>query len=357
MKTKYSILSACGLASAILTVGLPATFAQDEYELADPPSGSTQQGRSFQQQGTASQQQPQEQQWQQQRPQGTQNQQSRQQQQSQGMQDRQDRQQQQAWQQDQQGRQQDQQAWQQDQQGRQQDQQAWQQDRQGQQQERQTTRAEQQTWTQQQRSQQQAQQSQRMQQQAQQQLQYTRLIAAIRGVDNQEDVKGTVQFDRESQGARVVVEIGGLQDEQLYSIRIHQFGDFGSFDGQSVGDSFNPGMDLQQQTIATQQPRTQTGTGIHSRTETRRNLGDLGSVRSDSNGNIRVERTVTGLQLSSGESGILGRSVVVHRADDDTRHNPVGVGVIGISKDGLPGGQMQTTTSSQRGSERYRDSD
>lgn len=290
MKTRNSILSACGLASALLAVGLPAILAQDDYQLADPPGGATKQDRATQQQDPQEQQQ-----WQQQeRPQRTQQQQARQQ-----------------------------------------DRQEWQQ-------ERQVTREEQRT----------------SRQDLRPQPQYTRLIAAIRGVSNNENVRGTVQFDRESQGVRVVAEVGGLQGEELYSIRIHQFGDLGSEDAESVGESFTPGMDSQQQTIGTQQPRTQTANGAKTRTAAQASLGDLGVVRSNSDGNIRVERTVRGLQLSSGESGILGRSVVIHRADDGTRQNPVGVGVIGISKDGLPGAQPgQTTTTSQRNTEGYRDSD
>lgn len=284
MKTRNSILTACGLASAILAAGAPVLLAQDDYQLADPPADTTQKVRPTQQQAQQAQEDQQE--WQQQRPQR--------------MQQRE---------------------------ARQQDRQEWQQQRRPQQQ------------------QMQQQMQQRMQQA--QQPRYTRLIAAIHGVGDNENVKGTVQFDRESQGVRITAEIGGLQEEELYSIRIHQFGDLGSEDAQSVGESFSPGMDAQQQTIGTQQPRSQTANGAQETTVPQRGLGDLGSVRSDSDGNIRVEKTVTGFQLTSGESGILGRSVVVHRSDDGNRQNPVGVGVIGISKDGLSGAQTTTTTTGQ----------
>ena len=195
------------------------------------------------------------------------------------------------------------------------------------------------------------------QQQAQQQ--YTRLIAAIYGLPENKDIRGTVQFDRESQGARVVAQIGGLKPKQTYSIRIHQFGDLGLMDAERVGETFDPGMDTQQQTIGIQQPRGQQANGMQQPPQAeqaqwqqgpqaQRPLGDLGTVKADNNGNIRVERSVAQLQLISGELGILGRSVVIHRADDGKRQNPVAAGVIGISQDGLPGGQTRTVGQTDR---------
>ncbi|MEX1047994.1 MAG: superoxide dismutase family protein [Akkermansiaceae bacterium] len=165
-----------------------------------------------------------------------------------------------------------------------------------------------------------------------------------------------------------MAEIGGLRADQQYSIRIHQFGDLGTMDAERVGESFDPGMDAQQQTVGTQQARGQAN-GMQQRQQAQQQqrqqpqqrqqaqqqrqqaqqpLGNLGTVRADNDGNIRVERTVQGLQLTSGETGILGRSVVIHRTDDATLHNPVAAGVIGISQDGLPGAQARQAGQTQQ---------
>lgn len=279
MKTKTSILSVCGLASALLTLGSPTAPAQEEYQQAEPQARM---GQQDQQEWREQQRSTQRQQWQQQPQQ-------------------------------------------------------------------------EQAWRQQQRPQQQ-----KLQQQQQQQ-QYTRLIAAIQGLPGNEDVKGTVLFDRESQGARVVAEIGGLRADQQYSIRIHQFGDLGTMDAERVGESFEPGMDAQRQTVGIEQARGQAN-GMQQRQQAQQQqyqqpqqrqqaqqpLGNLGTVRADNDGNIRVERAVQGLQLTSGENGILGRSVVIHRSDDASRQNPVAAGVIGISQDGLPGAQARQAGQTQK---------
>lgn len=69
-----------------------------------------------------------------------------------------------------------------------------------------------------------------------------------------------------------------------------------------------------------------------------RHVGDLGNVKADSDGTVRVKIVDTILSLN-GENSILGRAVVVHEGEDDLGK---GTGDLeaGSKKTGNAGGRM-----------------
>jgi Cu-Zn family superoxide dismutase len=69
-----------------------------------------------------------------------------------------------------------------------------------------------------------------------------------------------------------------------------------------------------------------------------RHMGDLGNIDANANGDAHLEY-VDNLISLSGEYTIIGRSIIVHNAEDDLKTQPTGnagarvaCGVIGIAK-------------------------
>lgn len=118
-------------------------------------------------------------------------------------------------------------------------------------------------------------------------------------------VHGTVSFSLEAQGMLVEAELDGLTPGK-HGIHIHEHGDCGGDAAAAAGGHFNP-MGLAHGAAASM--------GSHE--------GDLGNIMADGAGHARLSLHDPGLQLT-GEHGILGRSVVVHAAEDDLASQPAG---------------------------------
>jgi Cu-Zn family superoxide dismutase len=52
--------------------------------------------------------------------------------------------------------------------------------------------------------------------------------------------------------------------------------------------------------------------------------GDLPNIKSDANGNATYTAKLHGFEVNTGPTGIVGRSVVVHRDPDDYKSQPAG---------------------------------
>jgi Cu-Zn family superoxide dismutase len=52
--------------------------------------------------------------------------------------------------------------------------------------------------------------------------------------------------------------------------------------------------------------------------------GDLPNIKSDANGNATYTAKLHGFAVNTGPTGIVGRSVVVHRDPDDYKSQPAG---------------------------------
>jgi superoxide dismutase, Cu-Zn family len=141
-------------------------------------------------------------------------------------------------------------------------------------------------------------------------------------------VSGTVTFTRQPTGVEVHIVLEGLTPG-AHGLHIHETGDCSAADAMTAGDHFNPG----------HAPHA-------GRDANERHVGDLGNVMADGAGKVDVTFSDRMLALS-GESSILGRSVIVHADADDLVSQPAGnsgariaCGVIEEAKSDLsvPGG-------------------
>ena len=118
-------------------------------------------------------------------------------------------------------------------------------------------------------------------------------------------VSGTVTFTRQPTGVEVHVVLEGLTPG-AHGLHIHETGDCSASDALTAGDHFNPGH------------------APHGgRDSMERHAGDLGNVMADGAGKVDVTFSDRMIMLS-GESSILGRSVIVHADADDLVSQPAG---------------------------------
>lgn len=122
-------------------------------------------------------------------------------------------------------------------------------------------------------------------------------VAVLRGDST---VKGTVLFEQASPSDEISIswEIEGNDADSLRGFHIHQFGD--NTNGcTSAGPHFNP-----------------FGKTHGAPEDENRHVGDLGNIKTDSNGLAKGTKTDKSVTLF-GENSILGRTVVVHGGQDD----------------------------------------
>ncbi|MDR3652082.1 MAG: superoxide dismutase family protein [Paludibacter sp.] len=134
------------------------------------------------------------------------------------------------------------------------------------------------------------------------------------------DVKGVVTFTKVEGGIKVVADLEGLTPGK-HGIHIHEYGDCTAPDGTSAGGHFNP-------------TKMEHGSPMGSM----HHAGDMGNIVADSNGKAHLEYVDADISFF-GMKSIIGRSVVVHKDEDDMKTQPTGnsgarvaCGVIGIGK-------------------------
>ena len=133
-------------------------------------------------------------------------------------------------------------------------------------------------------------------------------------------VTGKVTFEQTPVGVKVVVELKGLNPGK-HGFHIHECGDCTAADGTSAGGHFNPEMKSH-----------------GAPTDAMHHAGDMGNVDADANGNVQLEYVDASISLYGSQS-IIGRSIIVHKSEDDMKTQPTGnsgariaCGVIGVSK-------------------------
>ena len=122
-----------------------------------------------------------------------------------------------------------------------------------------------------------------------------------------QNVTGMVTFtELPGDKVQVVGEIRGLTPNTEHGFHIHEKGDLSSADLSSAGPHFNP--------------ENKKHGGMHG---AERHVGDLGNIRSDAQGVVRVDVTIDNTTLS-GKNAIAGRSIIVHAKPDDLKTDPSG---------------------------------
>jgi Cu-Zn family superoxide dismutase len=133
-------------------------------------------------------------------------------------------------------------------------------------------------------------------------------------------VSGNITFTKVDGGIKVVADLQGLSKGK-HGFHIHEFGDCSSADGSAAGGHFNP-----------------EGKSHGAPMEMTRHMGDMGNIDADESGKAHLEYIDTMLSLE-GDHSIIGRSVILHKNEDDLKTQPTGnagpriaCGVIGIAK-------------------------
>ena len=134
------------------------------------------------------------------------------------------------------------------------------------------------------------------------------------------NVTGTITFTKVENGVRIVADIKGLTKGK-HGFHIHECGDCSSVDGSSAGGHFNPG-----------------GKSHGAPMDMMRHMGDMGNIEADEQGHAHLDY-VDNMMTLEGDNSIIGRSVIIHKGEDDFKTQPTGnsgarvaCGVIGIAK-------------------------
>jgi superoxide dismutase, Cu-Zn family len=117
--------------------------------------------------------------------------------------------------------------------------------------------------------------------------------------------EGIVTFTKVKGGLRVIVEMKNLSPGK-HGIHIHEFGDCSALDASSAGGHFNPDKEPHAGPI-----------------DEMRHEGDLGNIVADENGNAHLDFVDTKLSLK-GKYSIIGKSIIVHKGEDDLKTQPSG---------------------------------
>ena len=150
--------------------------------------------------------------------------------------------------------------------------------------------------------------------------------------------KGTLRFTQSDRGLRVVGDVEGLNANQKIRLRIHEFGDCTSMNGDTLGNTFNGVR------VTTTTTTTTTGgmtgmshdTTVGGTSGTNANeLGDLGTFDVDANGRLHFDKVFDNLSVATGDNAILGRSISL-RTESDTTSQPSGVSSGSTATTNLP---------------------
>ena len=139
-------------------------------------------------------------------------------------------------------------------------------------------------------------------------------------------VTGWIKFTQTGHGVRVQAEVDGLAPG-LHGFHVHVYGDLSADDGTATGGHFNP------QGKGHGLPHIH---GDHSHVGG--HAGDLGNLNADDAGHASYDVTFDDLPLS-GAHAIIGRSIIIHRDEDDGTGDTgnagprIAQGVIGIAAD------------------------
>jgi Cu-Zn family superoxide dismutase len=132
------------------------------------------------------------------------------------------------------------------------------------------------------------------------------MAAAILEGRSGTEVRGSVTFIPAGDKVIVSARVTGLTPGE-HGFHVHEVGDCSAPDATSAKGHFNPGA----------KPH-----GHHEGSE--HHAGDLPNLLAGADGNASYSAELTGVRLAEGNTGILGRSVVIHADPDDYKSQPAG---------------------------------
>jgi Cu-Zn family superoxide dismutase len=121
------------------------------------------------------------------------------------------------------------------------------------------------------------------------------------------NTKGAVNFLWQGNDVLVSGTFSGLKPNSEHGFHVHEKGDCSAPDATSAGGHFNPDA----------KSHGMPGSGSN-------HAGDMPNIKSDANGNATYSAKLSGFAVNNGPTGILGKSVVVHRDPDDYKSQPAG---------------------------------
>ncbi|MDH5834980.1 superoxide dismutase family protein [Luteimonas kalidii] len=121
------------------------------------------------------------------------------------------------------------------------------------------------------------------------------------------EVAGRLEFGSVDGGIRITGEVTGLSPGSEHGFHVHETGDCSAPDATSAGGHFNP--------ATTDHGRV--GQGEH-------HAGDSDNIVANDAGTAMVDTLLRGATLDQGETGIIGRGVIVHADPDDYTTQPTG---------------------------------
>lgn len=119
-------------------------------------------------------------------------------------------------------------------------------------------------------------------------------------------VSGVAIFHAKDDRLLMRVRVSGLEPGSEHGFHVHERGDCSAPDATSAGGHFNP----------TGKP--------HGPQSSEHHAGDLPNLKADATGRAEMALPITGLSAGSGETGIIGRALVIHAMPDDYRSQPAG---------------------------------
>ena len=117
---------------------------------------------------------------------------------------------------------------------------------------------------------------------------------------------GQANFRQQGDRVLVRVEVSGLTPGQEHGLHIHDKGDCGD-NGNAAAGHFNP-----------------LGNPHGKYDSTQHHMGDLPSLKADSNGVATVNVQSADITLLAGPGNVIGRAVIVHAQPDDYTTQPTG---------------------------------
>lgn len=117
---------------------------------------------------------------------------------------------------------------------------------------------------------------------------------------------GVVTFEQMNGTVRIVADISGLEPG-AHGFHIHETGDCSAPDATSAGGHFNP-----------------QGYQHGAPDAAEHHAGDLGNIEASEDGTAHLELEVDYLTLTSGETSVMDKAVIVHSDPDDFTSQPTG---------------------------------